>query len=171
MNKHLYRLKNIPNLLRGISPLSNKLAAHAELYATVIRAGGKREDLGLIGNRVVTTVGVGYIVDAFQNIVELETMKYHGMGTGAVAENVSDTALGIEVETRGTGTTEEGATGNIYKSIGTCTATVARVITEHGLFSAATVGVLLDRTVFAAINLANGDAVQFTYQLTLTAGS
>jgi hypothetical protein len=46
------------------------------------------------------------------------------------------------------------------------------VCTEHGILSQAATGggVLLDRSVFVAINLGNGDGPQTTYRLTVTAG-
>ena len=47
----------------------------------------------------------------------------------------------------------------------------AAAVTEHGIFSAASGGILLDRSVFSVINLASGDSIQSTYQLTFTAGS
>ena len=155
--------------LRGRNGLGGTVKIETELVAKHIRDGkvlGKR----VVKNRLVTNAGVGFIVDAFQNLVELETMKYHASGTGAAAEAATDTALGVEVATRATGTTEEGATANIYKTIGTIPYTATLAITEHGVFSAATVGVLLDRSVFTAINVVNGDSIQFTYQLTLSAG-
>lgn len=130
-------------------------------------------DYGVVGKKVVTTAGVNAIVDAFQNSVELENFKYHAFGTGTVAEAVGDTALGTEVETRATGTTEEGGTANVFKTVGTVAFTASRAITEHGVFSASTSGTLLDRTMFSAstINVVSGDSIQATYQLTFTAGS
>jgi hypothetical protein len=122
---------------------------------------------------------VGYIVDAFQNSVELENMKFHGLGTGSTAESASQTALITELTTeytgdvRATGTTTEGATANIYRTVATNTldATPGAALREHGVFSASTSGVLLDRTLYAAITLSSGDALQSTYELTLTSGS
>lgn len=135
--------------------------------------------LGLAGLRVVTTVGVGYIVDAFQNTTELENMKFHGLGTGSTAEDVSDTALVTELTTeytgnvRATGTTTEGASANIFRTVATNTldGTPGAALREHGVFSASSAGVLLDRTVYAAITLSSGDGLQTTYDLTLTPGS
>lgn len=138
-------------------------------------------DFGLASLRVVTTVGVGFIVDAFQNIVEVETMKYHGIGTGTNAEASADTALQTELttqynpnSTRATGTTTEGASANTYRTVGTNTPDASVAITEHGIFSDPTVasGVLLDRSVFSAVNLnGTGDSLETTYELTLPAGS
>ncbi len=137
------------------------------------------EDHGLVSVRVVTDAGVGFIVDAFQNLVELENMKFHGLGTGSTAEAASETALVTELtteynpnSTRATGTTAEAA-ANIYQSVATNTLDSGTpALREHGLFSAASAGVLMDRSLFAAINLvgANGDALQTDYRLTFTSG-
>jgi hypothetical protein len=132
------------------------------------------EDYGVVCRKVVTTAGVNFIVDAFQNLVEVEILKYHGIGTGTNAEAVGDTALQTELttqynpdSTRATGTTTEGASANIYRTVD---ASVA--ITEHGIFSQAATGggTLLDRSVFSAVNLVNGDSIQTTYDLTFSAG-
>jgi hypothetical protein len=137
-------------------------------------------DYGMVGTRVVTTAGVAFLVDAWQNILELEIMKYHGFGTGTNAEASSDTALQTECttallvdSTRATGSLTEGATGNIFRSVGTQTFDAAAVVTEHGLFSQAATGggTLWDRTVFAAVNVSSGESIQVTYDNTFTAGS
>lgn len=134
---------------------------------------------GLGSTRVVTTVGVGFVVDAFQNSVELENMKYHGLGTGGTAEAAGDTALVTELtteynpnSTRATGSTTEGASANIYRTIGTNTVDASAAVTEHGVFSQAATGggVLFDRSLFSVINLANGDSLQTTYDATFSAG-
>lgn len=136
-------------------------------------------EYGIVSQKVITTAGVGFLVDAWQNIVELEIMKYHGMGTGALAEAVGDTALGAESttalnpdSTRATGTTVEGASANIFRSVGTLTVDATAAITEHGLFSTSGTGtgVLWDRSVFSAVNVVSGDSIQFTYDMTATAG-
>lgn len=147
------------------------MLAKSELKAKVIRADGTMEDYGVVSRRVVTTAGVNFIVSCHMNTAEMEAMNFHAMGTGSVAENITDTALGTEVETRGTGTQSTPA-GNQYRTVATLTATAARSITEHGIFSVvtATSGTLLDRSVFAAIALAIGDSIQFTYTITYTAG-
>lgn len=181
-----WRLANVPNLMRGLMKVMLARALklphfYGQLSLTVIRGDGKIEDYGLASLRVVTTVGVNFIVDAFQNSVEVENMKYHGIGTGTTAEAVGDTALVTELttqynpdSTRATGTTTEGASANIYRTVGTNTLDSGTpAVTEHGVFSASSAGTLLDRSVFSAINLngTNGDGLQSTYDLTFTAGS
>jgi len=148
----------------------------------MIRGNGLVLDYGLASLRVVTTAGVGFIVDAFQNIVEVEIMKYHAIGTGTNAEAVGDTALQTELttqynpdNTRATGSLTEGASANIFRTVGTNTLDSGTpAVTEHMILSQAATGggTGLDRSVFSAINLvgANGDGLQSTYDCTFSAG-
>lgn len=182
---NIYRLRNFLNVWRGlwrvlVAKFFGVPTFVGTVYATVKRADGSVVNLGMISMRVVTDTGVAFIVDAFQNSVELENMKYHGYGTGTNAEAAANTALQTELttqyqtnNTRPTGSTTEGATANIYRTVGTVTPDAAVAITEHGIFDqAASGGVLLDRSVFSAINLnGSGDSLQTTYDLTFTAGS
>jgi hypothetical protein len=180
-----WRTANFRNLQRGVRRV---LAARAlrlptfygTLYLTHIRADGEVLELGLASMRVVTTVGVNYLVDAFQNTTELENLKFHGIGTGAVAEASGDTALGAESttallvdNTRATGSTIEGGSANIYRTVGTVTVDAAVANTEHGILSQAATGggTLWDRSVYGVVNLAIGDSLQATYDATFPAGS
>lgn len=161
----------------GLTNLTGIPTIVSELKVRHCRA-GVWTDYGVVSRRVVTTVGVGFIVDAWQNIVELENMKYHGVGTGSTAESSADTALVTESttvlnpdSTRATGTQTEPA-ANQLTSTGTLTFDGSAAIVEHGLFSQAATGggVLFDRSVFSAINVASGDSIQFAYTVTFTAG-
>jgi hypothetical protein len=183
-----WRLRNIPNLWRGVRrvKMAKRLGIptyYGALFITKIRGDGEVIPYGLASMRVVTTVGVGYIVDAFQNIVEAEDQHFHAYGTGSTAENVADTDMVTEMTTqyatdniRPTGTTTEGASANIYRTVATFSPNAGGTIAvvEHGIFSDADVGqgVLLDRSVFAAVNVvASADSLQTTYELTFPAGS
>jgi hypothetical protein len=162
----------------------NRLGAIGHLWLAKVRLDGAVEDYGLVSCRVVTTAGVGYIVDAFQNLTELENMKYHGVGTGSTAEAASQTALVTELTTqysssniRPTGTLgEQSGNANVYETTATVTVSATAAITEHGIFSQAAVGaasssnVMLDRSVFSVINLASGESLVATYDLTLPSG-
>jgi len=152
----------------------------SQLWLTVIRENGTRVPLGLAGCRVVTDVGAAFIVDAWQNNVELESMKYHGIGTDNTSEASTDTDLVSELtteyytnSTRATGTLDEGATANVFKTVGTNQVDSSVNIVEHGVFSNASVGsgVLIDRTVFTTVGLSSGDSLESTYQFTITSGS
>jgi hypothetical protein len=179
-----WRHLNAENLERGARQWeqANALELRAlfgELWLRVFRADGSVQPLGLASLRVVTNAGVAFIVDAFQNLKELENLKFHGIGTGTNAEAVGDTALQTELttqlnpnSTRATGTTTENA-ANIYETVATNEVDATVAITEHGIFDQAATGggTLLDRSVFAAVNLDSGDRLETTYRFTVTAGS
>lgn len=176
--------RNLPNIARAFPALLVARALgrtfgltwmESELQAIYFKANGEAINYGVISRRVVTTAGVNFLVDAWQNIVELEIMKFHASGTGTGSEVVGDTALGVEATTitdRATGSLGEGASANIYQTIGTQSYTGGGAITEHGIFSVITEssGTLWDRSVFSAINVISGDSVQWTYSLTVNAG-
>lgn len=135
-------------------------------------------DYGIVSRRVVTTVGSAYIVDAWQNIVELENMKYHGCGTGGTAEAVGDTALITELttalnpdSTRATGVQTESASNQLV-STATVTFDGSAAITEHGLFSQAATGggVMFDRSLFSAVNVVPTESIIFVYTVTFPTG-
>jgi hypothetical protein len=158
---------------------SDRIEMMGVLDAKVIRVNGKELDLGCLGKRVVTTAGVNYLRDDFANGAggaDVSLFKYHACGTGAAAESIGDTALGAECttvlnpdSTRGVGT-QSNAVAKTYSTVATLTFDGSAAITEHGIFSAASAGTLWDRTVFAAINVASGDSIQFTYTLTINDG-
>ena len=138
-------------------------------------------DYGEVSHHVVTTAGVNFLVDAWQNSVELENMKYHGCGTGTGAEAAGDTALGTESttalnpnSTRATGSLTEGGTANVFRTVGTLTFDAVAAVTEHGIFDQAATGggTLWDRSMFSGstINVASGDSIQFQYDCTASSG-
>lgn len=154
------------------------------LWLAKVGLDGRVTDYGLVSCRVVTDSGVAYIVDAFQNLTELENLKFHGIGTGTTAEAATQTALVTELttqysasNTRPTGTTgEQAGNANVYETVATIAVSASVAATEHGIFSQAAVAaasssnVMLDRSVFAAVNLAAGENLQATYRLTLPSG-
>ena len=150
---------------------TNSLEGIGLLFAKVIRANGDSNDLGLISAQKITTVFRDRIVDSLQNSTTspLDVFKYHATGTGTGAEANTETALVTEVESRVSGTQIEGATANIYKTVATCPYTATRAIIEHGVFSASTSGLLMDRSLFSVINVDSGDSIQFTYEATFNA--
>lgn len=148
------------------------------LHAVVDHADGSVTDYGVVSRHVVTTAGKNYLAACFPNTNEPENFKYHGYGTGTTAAAVGDTALQTEFtteyvtnSTRPTGS--QSSSTNTYTTAATFSpdsgGTLA--VTEHGIFSAAAAGTLLDRNVFSAINLvaaaSNGDSLTTTYTLTI----
>jgi hypothetical protein len=167
----LLRLRVLWAAIRGLPYLKpgHDITPVGRLYASVVR-NGAREDLGLICTKVVTDAGVAAIVDAFQGTFTINNFRFHASGTGTAAEAVGQTTLGTEVASRVSGTQGEAA-ANIYRTVATIPYSGTFAITEHGVFSASSSGTLLDRSLFAAINVQNGDSIEFTYDLTVPAGS
>ena len=183
-----WRRRNFANLWPELSRIMLNQALGIRSFVTGVLTVAHRDPNGdmllspsLASLRVVTNVGVGKIVDAFDVGVgyTLSNFNYHGIGTGAVAEAVGDTALGTELtteynpnSTRATGTQSQ-PSANVYRSLGTNAVDAAVAITEHGLLSQAATGGgdLWDRSVFAVINLSSGDSLQTTYDATFPAGS
>lgn len=150
----------------------------SELSVRLHKVSGAWVDYGIVSYRVVTDAGVAFLVDAWQNITELENMKYHGVGTGTTAEAAGDTTLVTESttalnpdSTRATGTQTEPAS-NQLRSTATNTFDASAAITEHGLFAQAATGggALWDRSVFSAINVVSGDSIQTQYTVSFTSG-
>lgn len=160
-------------IVRTLSPRGVAVVT-AELRATVTRADGTVVDYGLLGRHLVTTAGKEFLASSFNNVVEPEVMKYHGFGTGTNAAAIGDTALQTELtteyatnNTRPTGT--QSNVGATYTTAGTLAPDSPVAITEWGLFSQAanSGGALLDRQVFAAVNLGTTDTMTVTYVFTV----
>lgn len=152
--------------LFGILPIS------ATLSVRVFRPDGHIEDLGVVSTHVVSTAFVNALVDTLQaSVAAFSTYKYHDSGTGTTTEAAADTTLETPcAEARDTGTQEEGTTSNIYKSVATHTYAGTFSITEHILANASSNGTIMDRSVFTAIVVTPGYKIEYTYQLTCTAG-
>ncbi len=148
------------------------LTVTGELRAMLYHADGTYIDYGVLGRRVVTTAYAEFMVDQHQTESSvIGDYKFHDSGVGTTAENSSDTDIETtDGESRASGTQVE-ESSVIYRSVGTISYTTTKAITEHGLFSASTSTTLMDRTKFTAINVVNGDSIQFTYGITYAAGS
>lgn len=154
-----------PNMTRAVAP-------EAVLRGKVYRNDGTVEDLGILSTKVITDAFVNYVVDELQaSTGGIAGFRYHGSGISSTAENQTQTALGSEVGSRSIGTQTEGAAANVYRSVGVVSYAASFAIVEHGLFRGASGEVMMDRSAFPAINVASGDSIEFTYDLTLPAGN
>lgn len=144
--------------------------------------GGVTYPRGFGSFRVVTDAGVQFIVDALHASATIANLKFHGFGTGTTAESAGQTALVTELtteyavnNTRPTGTQTEGASANIYRTVGTLAPDADVALTEHAVFDQAanSGGTMLDRSKFPVVNLvaANGDSEAITYEFTMPSGS
>lgn len=122
---------------------------------------------------LVTNAGVYYLATDFAAGLaspRISAMNYHDCGTGTTAAAVGDTALQSPAGTARAAGTQSNPSNGVYKTVATIAFTSALAITEWGLFSASTSGTLWDHRVFSAINVANGDSIQFSYFLTVNSG-
>jgi len=180
-----YWLRNARHRARGLPQEFYRVAnlkVGAELSAVVFRgcefdahgnivAFRRREHLGVLSRRYVTTAGVTWLATAFLNTVEAETLNYHDCGTGITAESTGQTGLITPYGgARATGTQSNPGSTNVYRSVGTITFAGTFAITEHGLFTASSLGTLWDRSLFSAINVVAADSIQFTHDTTFPAG-
>ena len=106
------------------------------------------------------------------DIVEAD-YDYLAIGTGTVAPAVTDTALGVETHrVAGTGTlvttTVTNDTAQLVSIFSGFTGTEA--VTEVGMFNAATVGGMLMRQTFAALNVNwdLGDSIEMTVKIAVS---
>lgn len=149
------------------------LMMRSELTAKVVRADGSEQDLGLLSCRVVTTAGVNYMRDDFNAATggaDIGNFNFHDCGTTNTAEAVTDTTLAAAYGGARVAGTQSSPASKQYRTVGTITFSGTFAIVEHGIFSASSAGTLWDRSVFAAINVVSGDAIQFTYTLTINDG-
>lgn len=152
----------------------NVLEIFGFLKMRVFHANGVlKENLGLQSVRKVTTAFANYTVDSLQNSVAspLSDFKYHDMGDDNTAEANTHTALQNSRESRATGTQTENGAG-VYQSVANITATAGYDVEEHGIFSAASAGTMLDRNLVANVpTVIANDVIEFTYELTVSAES
>lgn len=172
-----WRLSNFRHWLRGrwklaVAEILNLSYIHGEVRLTLRKANGEVVDYGVVSHRVVTTAYVTalatYQFDA--SGPNPTAYDHHDVGTGTNAEASGDTALQTPYGgSRATGTPTNPGAGQ-YRTAGTINFSGTFAITEHGVFSAASSGTLLDRSVFSAVNVASGDSLLATYTLTYSAG-
>ena len=128
-----------------------------------------------LGSGLVTDAGVAALVDDwFDGSADITTFNYHDSGTGTTAAAVGNTDLETPAgpSTRATGTKSQ-PSANQLRSVATITYTSTLSITEWGLFNQSARGagsVMWDHRVFSAISVTDGDAVEFTYTLTVNSG-
>ncbi len=173
----LWKLKNLLYMWPGIwrllvAKLDGIQHFQGALKLRVLKADGLVIDHGLVSLRLVTTAFVNFMVAELQAETSVwGDFKFHDCGTGVTPAAIGNTAMETQFGgARVSGTQVQGASAKIYQSVATIPFTGTLAITEHGLFSIITAGTLMDRHVFSAINVENGDSIQFTYDLSVDDG-
>lgn len=151
------------------------LSMYGTLSAKHIKANGKTVDYGIVSMKKVTTEFVQYLAGIMEtDATTIGDFKYHKSGTGTTAENIADVSIETGAEGTARDVGNQSSSTNTYISVATISYTGNLAITEHVIHntvytSATTDGILLDRSVFSAINVVSGDSIQFTYTLTISA--
>jgi hypothetical protein len=152
-----------------------KWLPHLSLAAFAVWAAANPElagqDPGMLFG-LVTTAGANYLAADFLSAssARINAFNFQDCGTGTTAMAIGDTALQTPSGLSRVSGTQSTPTAGQYRTVATFNFTSTLAITEWGLFSASTSGTLWDRRTFSAINVANGDSIQFTYTLTVPAG-
>jgi hypothetical protein len=119
---------------------------------------------------VLTNVGKGIVTNRIKGAGS--EPNYVHWGTGTTVAAATQTALvtaSAEARVAGTSTQQTTTTtSDTYRVVATLTSASTQAITEAGLFDASTAGNMFVRGDFAAINLANGDSIQFTINVQFT---
>tara|TARA_Y100000310_G_scaffold329761_1_gene400212 strand:+ start:4383 stop:4910 length:528 start_codon:yes stop_codon:yes gene_type:complete len=123
-----------------------------------------------IFGRSVTQAFCNYVVDGLVASYPMGVFDWHDYGEGTRGERDEDSDLQTPTgESRTQGTRVENA-ANIFETVAEHTFTGTYSITEHGTFSASSGGTLMDRTVFTAIPVTNGESLTSTFRLTVPPG-
>lgn len=117
---------------------------------------------------VVVTVGKVYLASWLAAVSQAGYfMQYIGLGTGATGASASDTTLQTELATRVAGTiTSNSTTWQNMATFGPGINTGA--LTESGLFTASSGGIMMARQTFGTLTKAAGDTVVFSWTLTIS---
>jgi len=113
----------------------------------------RREDGSVMfdGRNKIVNAGMQHLVDMLQAAGNINSYKYVAFGTGNADTQATDTALGTEVSggtyARLEATQGEGDNAREYRLTGTWTnnSGASRIVTEYGIFGAATTGTMLAR--------------------------
>jgi hypothetical protein len=120
----------------------------------------------------ITKTGLAEIANIAGNVSTPASFTYLALGTGTTASTSDDTALQTEISDSGlqrasatvTRVTTTNANDTLQLSK-TFSATGTKAVTECGVFNASSVGIMLGRQVFSALNVINGDTIGITYKI------
>ncbi len=167
-----------------VSCPSGVLVAHTLLIAELFDDKGVLIDKREVRDKKITNAFVQDLVDVLwgdaTDVGTIDDYKHHWSGTNTDVESATDTNLTggttFSSSSRAVGTQTTGTSSNIYSSVATITYSVSSTdgldIAEHGLFNTtgSTGGTLMDRTLFAKLNVKNAQTIQFTFTIEFTAG-
>lgn len=124
------------------------------------------------GANLVTNAGKAGVASRINGAGSEAAFTYIAIGTGTTAAVVGDTTLETEITTGGgarasatASRTTTDVTNDTSRLVLTFNFTSSFAVTEAGALNAASSGVLLNRQVFSAVNVVNGDSLQVTIDI------
>lgn len=139
-----------------------------KLVATLRGPDGKIKDRWEEKNLVVT-VGKQHVADQLSGQLQA-AMSHMAIGTGTTAQTLTDTQLEVELSRKPFDSKTQGTGGNANQIVYVTAWPAGEgtgVITEAGMFNAASGGTMFTRTVFGAKDKGAGDALTFTWTVTV----
>lgn len=123
-------------------------------------------------SNLVTTAGRAGVASRINGSGGEAAFTWIATGTGVTAAAIGDTTLQTELAVSGLSRANATAsrvttdtTNDTARLQNTFTVTGTAAVTESGVLNAASVGTLLARQTFSAINVLNGDSLQITWDL------
>lgn len=121
---------------------------------------------------LITTAGKAGVASRINGSGGEAAFTYLAIGIGTNAAAVGDTALQSEITTNGgaraaatASRTTTDTTNDTARLVYTWTFSGGFAVTEAGALNAASVGTLLNRQVFTAVNVVSGDSLQVTVDI------
>ncbi len=116
---------------------------------------------------IITNVGRAQVAGYVSNTVSQISQYYGNVGTGAGTAAVGDTTLFTEVGTARISTTMSRVTTTVTndtaRNVFTFTAATGVNVTNGGIWTASSGGVLMQKSDHATIPLLSGDSIQYTF--------
>lgn len=126
-------------------------------------------------HNLVTNAGKAGVASRINGADAEAAFTYIAMGTGATAAAAGNTTLQTELAASGLSRANATAsrvtttvTNDTAQLVYTFSVTGTAAVTESGVLNAASVGTLLARQVFSAINVVNGDSLQITWKFAVS---
>lgn len=123
----------------------------------------------MVIQNLVTNAGKAGAASRLNGAGSEAAFTYIAIGTGTTAAAAGDTTLETEITTGGGERASATAsrvttdvTNDTARLVNTFNFTSTFAVTEAGVLNAASSGVLLNRQVFTAVNVVNGDSLQIT---------
>lgn len=149
--------------------INDKTKARGQLTLCLRGPDGKIKDRETFKNLVVAT-GRQHIADQLAGQAQA-AMSHMAIGTGTTAQAIGDTSLETELNRKAFTSKSQGAGADANKVIYVCDWPAGEgtgIISEAGIFNAASSGTMLCRTTFGAKDKGAGDSLTLTWTITIT---